>query len=148
MPSLETDADIAALGRAFLSRTLPKAEWTHAAHVAAALHLIETLGAAAAACAMPNAIRAYNDATGTANTDTTGYHETITQASLGAAAMAPGASPAARLRALLAGPCGRSDWLFAHWSRGLLFTPKARRAWVPPDLTPLPFPAPIPTVEA
>ena len=34
---------------------------------------------------MPTMIRAYNEATGGANTETRGYHETITQASLRAA---------------------------------------------------------------
>lgn len=148
MITLVTDDDIAALGHAFLARTLPKSAWTHAAHFAAALHMIETLGPNGAARAMPAAIRAYNEAAGVANTDTGGYHDTITHASLAAAAAAPGASPAARLRHLLAGPCGKSAWLGPYWSRAVLFTPRARRAWVPPDLLPLPFPAPIPTRQA
>ena len=41
-----------------------------------ALNLDETL---------PGLIRAFNEATGTPNTDTGGYHETITRASLRAA---------------------------------------------------------------
>jgi hypothetical protein len=53
------------------------------------------------------------------------------------------ASPGAPLHQVLAtvmdGPLGQSDWLFAYWSRDLLFTPAARHGWCPPDLAPLPF---------
>jgi len=27
-----------------------------------------------------------------------------------------------------------------YWSDALLFSPEARRAWVPPDLAPIPYP--------
>jgi hypothetical protein len=43
------------------------------------------------------------------------------------------------LNELLASRYGRSDWLLAHWSRPVLFSVAARRAWVEPDLQPLPF---------
>jgi len=92
---------------------------------------------------MPGIIRAYNEATGVANTASAGYHETITQASLAAAADHAAAHPTAPLHTLvnmlLAGPCGDKDWLLAYWSRALLFTPRARATWVPPDLASLPW---------
>jgi hypothetical protein len=43
------------------------------------------------------------------------------------------------LNELLAGEYGRSDWLLSYWSKPLLFSVAARRAWVEPDLKPLPF---------
>jgi hypothetical protein len=93
--------------------------------------------------AMPGFIRAYNEATGVANTDTDGYHETITQASLRAARSFlledPARSLFATCNALMASPLGKSDWLLAYWTRGLLFSIEARRKWVEPDLRPLPF---------
>lgn len=141
MPSL-TCADIDRIGGGLLDRSLPKAQWTHAAHFAAALWLLRRPGFEAVQ-EMPALIRAYNTATGVENTDTSGYHETITQASLRAARAALDAAPDAPLSevlaALLASPCGRSDWLLAHWSREALFSPAARRAWRDPDLQPLPF---------
>ncbi|WP_296597888.1 hypothetical protein [Phenylobacterium sp.] len=141
-PSALTDADIARIGRGLVDRTLPKSEWTHAAHFAAAFWLITRDGADPEA-QMPGLIRAYNAATGGVNSDTEGYHETITLASLRAAravlAARPHASLAAALADLLAGPLGRSDWLLAHWSKDRLFSVEARRAWVEPDLQPLPF---------
>jgi hypothetical protein len=135
-----TDTDIDRIGRGVADRTLPKPEWTHAAHFAAALWVIRhpTL---VAERDMPGLIRAYNEATGVPNTDTDGYHETITQASLRAArawlAARPGVPLSEALAALLASPFGRSDWLLQHWSREALFSVEARRAWLEPDLAPL-----------
>ena len=89
-----TDDDIARIATGVIDRTLPKSEWTHAAHFAAAVWVL-TRPDMDAARDMPGLIRAYNTATGVANTDTEGYHETITLASIRAAA--PGAtSPSSR----------------------------------------------------
>lgn len=135
-----TDEDIARIAAGVLDRTLPKAEWTHAAHFAAALWMLTNRDAFAE---MPGAIRAYNEATGVPNTDTEGYHETITMASLRAARAQLAAAPAAplseNLATLLAGPCGQSGWLLAYWTKPVLFSVEARRRWVGPDLQPLPF---------
>lgn len=137
-----TDTDIARIGEGVIARTLPKAEWTHAAHFAAALWVL-TRPHLDAVRDMPGLIRAYNEATGVPNTDTGGYHETITQASLRGAvahlAGRPGAGLSVVLAELLAGPLGRSDWPLAYWSRERLFGVEARRRWVEPDLRPLPF---------
>ncbi|MBW8814693.1 MAG: hypothetical protein JF588_14830 [Caulobacterales bacterium] len=141
MPPL-TDADIARIAAGVIDRSLPKPEWTHAAHFAAGLWLHAAPGYDAPRD-MPALIRAYNEATGVANTDTEGYHETITQASLRCAgswlAARPDAPLSEILAALMASPHGRSDWLLAHWTKPVLFSPAARRAWVEPDLQPLPF---------
>lgn len=142
MPPSLTDADIARIARGVIDRTLPKPEWTHAAHFAAAVWMVSRPDRDAFR-EMPGLIRAYNAATGVPNTDTEGYHETITQASLRAArahlAGRPAAPLAEALAELLAGPHGRSDWLLRHWTKPVLFSPLARRAWVEPDVQPLPF---------
>ena len=137
-----TEADIDRIGRSVQIRTLPKCEWTHAAHFAAAMWIL-THPNLVAERDMPAFIRGYNEATGTRNTDTTGYHETITLASIGVAraflANRPDARRAEALCELLASPFGRSDWLLAYYSRERLFSVEARRGWVEPDLSPLPF---------
>ena len=140
-----TDDEIRRIGERFADRSLPKPQWTHAAHFAAALWLLGERPELDAFAAMPGMIRAYNAATGTPNTDSEGYHETITLASLRAARAAltdagPEAGLARVLGGLLAGPLGRSDWPFAYWTREVLFSVAARRAWVEPDLAPLPWP--------
>ena len=137
-----TDDEIERIGRGVADRSLPKPEWTHAAHFAAAVWLLRRPGVDAFA-AMPGLIRAYNEATGVANTDSEGYHETITIASLRAArawlADRPAEPPGVALAGLLASPFGRSDWPLGYWTRPRLFSVEARRGWVDPDLRPLPF---------
>jgi hypothetical protein len=142
--SLTTDPDIERLALAMIDCNLPKAEWTHAGHFAAALWLLRHRPELAAPEAMRGLIMRYNAATGTPNTDTGGYHHSITIASLGAAAWhlaahAPAAPLHAVLAALMASPQGRSDWLLAYWRRETLFSVAARRDWVAPDLAALPF---------
>jgi hypothetical protein len=137
-----TDDDVDHIYRGLLNRSLPQAEWTHAAHFAAALWLLRQARHDAMQ-QMPRLIRAYNEATGVANTDSGGYHETITIASLRAAHAwlhsRPHASVCGVLNALLATEYGRPDWLLTYWTRTTLFSVQARRNWVEPDLKPLPF---------
>jgi hypothetical protein len=136
------DADIERVGRGLLDRSLPKPEWTHAAHFAAAFWLLKH-PTICAAREMPDLIRAYNEATGTPNTDSGGYHETITVASLRAArawlAKRAGMPLHEAHGELMKSTYGRSDWLLEYWSRPVLFSVMARRHWVEPDLRPLPF---------
>ena len=142
MPHFSSDSEIDHIGRGLLDRTLPKAEWTHVAHFAAAAWVLRRPDMEAARD-MPGLIRAYNEATGVHNTDTTGYHETITLASLRAARAwlrgRPGVPTYAALNELLAAQYGRADWLLGYWSKPVLFSREARRAWVDPDLRALPF---------
>ena len=139
-----TDADIAALAECLLDRTLPKDQWTHAAHLTATLRLVRTRDAGLERD-LPGIIRAYNVAVGGVNDDKSGYHETITQAYLAAirafdAALAPGVSDAEAAAALLSTPLGDKEWPLTHWSREVLFTPEARLGWVEPDLKALDHP--------
>ncbi|MFH1516908.1 MAG: hypothetical protein ABIH17_03405 [Pseudomonadota bacterium] len=138
-----SDTEIERITRGLADRTLPVAEWTHAAHFAAALWLVAA-GYEAAQRDMPGMIRAYNESVGGVNSDTEGYHETITQASLRAArfrldSSVPGTPMHHVHRDLMAGECGQSGWLLAYWSKPVLFSAEARRGWVEPDLQPLPF---------
>lgn len=88
-------------------------------------------------------IRAYNEVTGVPNTDTSGYHETITVASLRAARVWLAARPSVplhrALNELLSSEFGRSDWLLTYWSTAVLYSVTARKVWVEPDIQPLPF---------
>jgi hypothetical protein len=138
-----SDDDIASTCRHFIARTLPKREWTHAGHFAAALGLLALHPEVDCPRDMPDMIRAYNVATGVANTDTSGYHETITQASIRVAraflSTSPDGTLCATFDALMGSPFGKPDWLSAYWTDALLFSAEARRRWVEPDIGPLPF---------
>jgi hypothetical protein len=138
------DAAIAALADGFLACRLPKAEWTHAAHFATTLWLVRHHPARDLPHAMPGLIRAYNESVGGVNSDTAGYHETITQASIRAARAFLAGRPAEEslhlgVDALMAGALGKSDWPLAYWSRERLFSVEARRGWIDPDRQALPF---------
>ena len=142
--ALSSDSDIERLALAMIACTLPKAEWTHEGHFAAALWLLRHRAHLATPAAMRGLIMRYNDATNTPNTDASGYHHSITIASLRAAAHQLGChAPDEPLRevlaALMSSPQGRSDWLLVHWQREPLFSAAARRDWMPPDLAPLTF---------
>jgi hypothetical protein len=138
-----SDDEIVAIGHGLLNRTLPRAEWTHAAHFAAALWLLTRHPELDLSRELPGIILAYNEATGVANNDDTGYHETITQVSIRAARAFLTVSPSTSLfltcNALMDSPLGKRDWLLLYWSRPRLFYSEARRTWLDPDLEPLPF---------
>jgi len=142
--SFTTDGQIDRIGRRLIDLTLPVVEWTHSAHLAVAAWITVARPDLVAARDLPGIIRAYNEATGVPNTDTRGYHETITQANLRAVRAFVAAQPAGtRLHQacnrLLVSPLGDKSWLLAHWSEPVLFAPVARRQWVEPDLAPLAF---------
>ncbi|PVM87248.1 hypothetical protein [Caulobacter radicis] len=133
--------DVARLAERLLDRSLPKAEWTHAAHLSATLRLVRIRDEGLERD-LPGIIRAYNEAVGGVNDDTSGYHETITQAYLAAirgfvAALPADLDDGEAAARLLATPLGDRAWPLAFWSRERLFSIAARRGWMEPDLAPL-----------
>jgi hypothetical protein len=139
-----SEAEIIRVGEGFAACTLPRVEWTHAAHFAAALWLMRYRPELDARRDMPQLIRAYNESVGRANDETGGYHETITQASLRALRGVLEANPAHMpvyqiVNALMASSLGNPNWLLEYWSRDLLMSAEARRQWREPDLKALPF---------
>ena len=138
-----SDAAIRRVGEGLLARTLPRPEWTHEAHLAACLWLLRERPDIDAPAELPSIIASYNEAVGGENTDTAGYHETITQAYIrliGAyfAAHDRGQPLVDMVNALLASPLGHRDALLAHYSRDRLFSVEARKRWMEPDLAPFP----------
>ena len=138
-----TDAAIDALATRFEAAAIPATEWTHHAHLTIGAWHVVHHGPDAALDRMRAGIRQLNAAHGTIDSDTRGYHETITRAyvRLLAAFLAtrPAAEPlAATIAALLAGPLAARDVLLRHYSRERLLSVAARRGWIEPDLAPLP----------
>jgi len=138
-----SDKEIELIGTGLVGRTLPKSGWTHAAHFAAAFWLLKHKDHDAFA-EMPDFIRRYNTSVGTPNTDSDGYHETITLASLRAALSV--LETATKTEALyetvnrfLASAYGNPDWILEYWTKELLFSAGARRNWIAPDIKALPF---------
>jgi hypothetical protein len=137
------DDRVSDLGARFAARTLPKAEWTHAAHLTVGLWHVHHFGSTAALPMLRDGIGRLNDSHGTANTTTGGYHETITAAYVRLIAAYLAASDASvplatHVDRLLADPLADRDALLRYYSRDLLMSPHARLAWAEPDRAALP----------
>jgi hypothetical protein len=64
-----TDAEIERIGEGLLARTLPRAEWTHEAHLAATTWLLLKRPDIDVDKQLPDFIRRYNESVGGVNTD-------------------------------------------------------------------------------
>jgi hypothetical protein len=137
------DEAIRRVGEGFLARTLPKSEWTHEAHISTTCWLIiERAADILPERDLPDLIRGYNESVGGVNSDTEGYHETITQVFIRtlrlSLARTEGEGLCARVNAVLSSPKGRRDWPLRFYSRERLFSKEARLGWMEPDLAPMP----------
>jgi hypothetical protein len=138
----EDDASIVEIGESLLARTLPRAHWTHEAHLAACTWLVRDRPDIAIERELPAIISAYNEAVGGVNDDTQGYHETITQvyiAGVQAHLLQFGMELPlhAAVNALLLSHRGHRDLPLAFYSRERLFSVHARRGFIEPDLASL-----------
>jgi hypothetical protein len=138
-----SDAEIERIGEGLLARDLPRADWTHEAHLAATTYLLTRRPDVEIDKALPGIIRAYNESVGGVNSDTEGYHETITRVFLHGVrlflAEADLSEPLHEVvNELLLSPMGRRDWPLRFYSAERLFSVDARRAFIQPDLAILP----------
>ena len=134
----ENDAAIRRIGEGLLAANLPKHEWTHEAHLAACAWLVIERPDIRPEAEMPQIIRTYNVAVGGENTDSAGYHETLTQLYIiGVRRFLESCGEDGLLRkinALLTTEMAPRDWPLRFYSRERLFSVQARRGWVEPDL--------------
>ena len=138
-----TNAEIEHIGEGLLARTLPRPLWTHEAHLAATTYLLLRRPHVDLNERLADIIRGYNESVGGVNSDTEGYHETITRVFLhGVRLFLAEADPSEPLHELvnqlLLSPMGRRDWPLRFYSPERLFSVEARRDWVRPDLALLP----------
>jgi hypothetical protein len=138
-----SDADVAHVGEGMLTCTLPKPEWTHEAHLATTTYLLLRHPEIDLDKELPGLIRRYNESVGGVNSDTEGYHETITRAFLHGVRLflseADLDEPLHELvNELLLSPMGRRDWPLRFYSPARLFSVEARRSFVEPDIAALP----------
>jgi len=126
----------------FEAGLLPRARWTHHGHLVAGFWYLSLHPLDEALDIVRVRIRRHNEAVGTPNTDSNGYHETITRLYLiGIRAHRAAKHDAvfeSSLASLLASPLADSHWPLTFYSRERLFSVEARRQWVEPDLAPSP----------
>lgn len=140
-PPFVDEAAVLAIVDGFRRRTLPRPAWTHQAHLAVGLWHVRAYGEEAAKAQLRDGIRAYNEAVGTPNSDTRGYHETATLFYVWAAARylerVDQESLLSLVNGFVADPLGAKSSLFVFWSKDRLLSVAARRDWLAPDRKPL-----------
>lgn len=135
-----TDSEIGHIGEGLLARTLPRPEWTHEAHLAATAYLLLKRPEIDLDERLPAIIRTYNESVGGVNSDSEGYHETITRVFLRGVrlflAEADSSQPLHVLvNQLLLSPMGRRDWPLRFYSPERLYSAEARRHFIQPDVS-------------
>jgi hypothetical protein len=138
-----TSDEVVRLVARFEDGTLPKAEWTHQAHLTVALWYASRLPFEEALVVVREGIRRINAAHGVATTPTGGYHETITRFYMmvicnyvAEVSGEAGTDWAGRVNRLLA-RYGARELPLRHYTKDLLMSPDARFGWVEPDLLPI-----------
>jgi len=134
-----SDAEVAALVRAFENASIPASEFTHAAHIAVALSYLNSFPPEQALERMREKIRAFAAHHGVTNL----YHETLTTFWMRllehvASTSEPDLPLWRRINLIV------EDWtkrhpVEAHYSTEVIKSQAARDKWVPPDRLPLPF---------
>jgi hypothetical protein len=126
----------------FKDCSLPKSQWKHGAHLLVALWYVAEHGDEALPLVRLGILQ-YNESTGVRNTETDGYHETITVfwvRMVKAFLRDKGSDrPRHELAAdLIATYLFRKNIYLEHYSFDLMTAKEARLRWVSPDLRPLP----------
>lgn len=135
-------ADIKTIAAQFENHTLPKEQWTHQAHIAVAFaHIEKYKNEELALQSLRQGIKGYNAAVGTANTDASGYHETLTVFWLRViseyATQKKDDDMVGKFEAFLQTFLSSPQFPARFYSKDLLFSTTARHAWAAPDLLPL-----------
>ena len=138
-----SDEAVAHIGEGLLAHTLPREEWTHEAHLAATTYLLLKHPQLDLDTELRGIISRYNESVGAPNSDSEGYHDTITRAYLRGIRLFLEKADVSRpvhdlVNQLLMTPMGRRDWPLRFWSKERLMSIEARRAWIEPDLAAMP----------
>ncbi len=126
----------------FEAGTLPRAQWTHCAHLTIACWYLVCYPESEATGIIREGIRKYNKAVGIVTTRESGYHETMTLFWIRAVkSYLSKATLECSLVGLVNDLVDRyadSKLPFDYYSRDRLMSWEARTEWVEPDLRPLP----------
>jgi len=134
--------DLDEFARQFDAKEIPRRLWTHGAHLAVGLWHVDRYGPDAALERLRRGIRSLNEHYGNQNTESAGYHETITRAQVALLAdflrRSDASSPLLeRYAQLMASPLADRGVLFRFYTREYLMSNRARAVWAEPDVAPL-----------
>lgn len=135
----DSEEAIRAVTQGLVDTSWPEADWKHREHCVATLGLILFYPEMDLDHELPGIIQRFNVAHGGQNTDTSGYHHTMTLLYLNAirhfvSTLPQGTSPADAARALLRSAIGTKEYPLRYYSRECIKSKEARRGWVEPDV--------------
>ena len=135
-------ADLEEFCERFRACGVRREEWTHRAHLAVGAWHVDRFGTGEALARLRPGISRLNESFGNENTDTAGYHETITAAYVHLIGEFLRRCPRElsldeRVKLMLSAPLARPNVLLTCYSESLLMSPLARKQWVEPDRLPL-----------
>ena len=132
-------SEIGSLISRFENQELPSSEWTHEAHLIVGIWYVWHHPYERALNKVRNLIIKHNESVGTPNSDTEGYHETLTRFWLNVArsfiALNDFSSVESSCIEFVCSNYGSRDYPLTFYSRDRLFSVVARRQWVEPDLS-------------
>lgn len=134
-----SESEIQHIVSGFQNHSLPKEEWTHQAHLINGLFCIVNEGLEPSIERMRDGITSYNLSVGTQNTDTGGYHESITIFFMHALdafrkQFQDDLSLVDLVNHFEGSPLMDKRFLFRFYSKKRLFSVEARKGWVEPDI--------------
>ena len=138
--SLESEPQLHKFVEAWKAGKLPRAEWTHSAHVAMAAYFAFDHAAEATFAIMKACILHHNTSVGTPNTEDNGYHETLTRfwsSEIGDFVRSGHfASRLEAVRAAVSAFGSDRDRFRLFYSFDVVRDRRARREWIAPDREP------------
>lgn len=119
--------------------SLPASDWTHEAHIVVATWYLLHGELDTATNTIRKNIKAFNIAKGGKNTDTTGYHETITIFYMDyihqlLAEVDPYLPNIEKVRYVLSSNLSNTHYVYQYYSKPKLLSKEARLAFIPPDI--------------
>lgn len=133
--------EIESVVRSFECCHLPRSQWTHEAHLAVGFWFLTHYSLAEAIERMKSGIHQYNQSVGISNSQTSGYHETITLFWLRKIQAVLIDQPSTQFTPILwnnlSQQCSNSKLPLQYYSHDYLMSWQARSSWVEPDLRPL-----------
>ncbi|KAI9130427.1 hypothetical protein ON05_021705 [Acaryochloris sp. CCMEE 5410] len=130
------------IAQEFCDCTLPKSAWTHEAHLRVGLWHLMHYSPPTALNLLRERIRRYNVVCGVVNSETSGYHETITQFYLKVIVyfleQHDVSQPIDQLAEALIEAWGDRNLPLIYYSKDRLMSKEARQHWVEPDLARMP----------
>lgn len=123
----------------FEDGTLPREEWTHAAHLTMALWYLVHYPADEAVRRIRDGIKHYNAAVGVISTPTSGYHETLTLFYIRTMkrfveTTTSGLPTESLVETMLESDIAGREYPLRFYTKERLFSPEARAAWAEPDI--------------